>query len=179
MTSKLTPVRVAVRLPNGDVGTGIRHKNLVPAERNLPGSPSAGPRPAVAVGSEVPAVRAGAVGATSGETEPWSEGGDYHPEYIRSHLGESSKNYSDYEVWTIETAYALNIGAAAKVVANGNRDAAGYLLLPVGWEASRSEEDRLADLDKAIQEFDAWKEKYEADKARQPARQSRISITVY
>ena len=47
-SSKLTAVRVAVRQQNGEIGSGIRHKNLVPAERNLPGSPSAGPRPVVA-----------------------------------------------------------------------------------------------------------------------------------
>ena len=46
--SKLTAVRVPVRLANGRPSTGLRFKNLVPAERNLPGSPSAGPRPAEA-----------------------------------------------------------------------------------------------------------------------------------
>ncbi|TFD04139.1 hypothetical protein [Cryobacterium sp. TMT1-66-1] len=55
-SSKLSPVRVPVRLPNGGgMSTAIRHKNLVPAERNLPGSPSAGPRPVVEpVTAEVP-----------------------------------------------------------------------------------------------------------------------------
>jgi len=44
--SKLTAVRVPVRLPNGRPSTGLRFKNLVAAEKNISGIPSAGPRSA-------------------------------------------------------------------------------------------------------------------------------------
>ncbi|MDJ0338689.1 hypothetical protein [Cryobacterium sp. PH31-O1] len=43
---ELTPTRVPARSANGgSTSTATRHKNLVPAESALPGSPSAGPRP--------------------------------------------------------------------------------------------------------------------------------------
>lgn len=51
--NKLAAVRVPIKLESG-VTTGIRHKNLTPSERSLPGAPSAGPRPAARVSVAIP-----------------------------------------------------------------------------------------------------------------------------